>query len=127
MLRNIGSNWFLMAVTGLATFFLMPFNLAHLGNTQYGIWLVISALTAYLSLLLTDGERVLGVEAHLDGQDCGPLYPAGADDLSFVVLAGRFHGIEPDLDPVAADALALDAQLGRDEAPKGIADFLEEQ
>ncbi len=51
MLRNIGSNWFLMAVTGLATFFLMPFNLAHLGNTQYGIWLVISALTAYLSLL----------------------------------------------------------------------------
>ncbi len=51
MLRNIGSNWFLMAVTGLATFFLMPFNLAQIGNTQYGIWLVISALTAYLSLL----------------------------------------------------------------------------
>ncbi len=51
MLRNIGSNWFLMAVTGLATLFLMPFNLAHIGNTQYGLWLVISAITAYLSLL----------------------------------------------------------------------------
>ena len=51
MLRNIGSNWFVMAVTGLATFFLMPFNLAHIGKEQYGLWLVISALTAYLYLL----------------------------------------------------------------------------
>ena len=51
MLRNIGSNWFLMTVTGLATFFLMPFNLHHLGNAQYGIWLLISAQTAYLALL----------------------------------------------------------------------------
>lgn len=51
MLKNIGSNWFLMTVTGLATFFLMPFNLAHLGTLQYGIWLVISAQTAYLFLL----------------------------------------------------------------------------
>jgi O-antigen/teichoic acid export membrane protein len=51
MLKNIGSNWFLMAVTGVATFFLMPFNLAEIGNAQYGIWLVISALTAYLFLL----------------------------------------------------------------------------
>ncbi len=51
MLRNIGSNWFLMAVTGLATFFLMPLNLGELGNAQYGVWLVISSLTSYLSLL----------------------------------------------------------------------------
>ncbi len=51
MLKNVGSNWFLMAVTGLATFFLMPFNLHHLGTVQYGIWLVISAQTAYLFLL----------------------------------------------------------------------------
>jgi O-antigen/teichoic acid export membrane protein len=51
MLKNIGSNWFLMAVTGVATFFLMPFNLMAIGNAQYGIWLVISALTAYLFLL----------------------------------------------------------------------------
>ena len=51
MLKNIGSNWFLMTVTGLATFFLMPFNLTHLGKVQYGVWLVISAQTAYLFLL----------------------------------------------------------------------------
>lgn len=51
MLKNVGSNWFLMAVAGLATFFLMPFNLNHLGTVQYGIWLVISAQTAYLFLL----------------------------------------------------------------------------
>ncbi len=51
MLKNIGSNWFLMTVTGLATFFLMPFNLHHLGSAQYGVWLLISAQVAYLALL----------------------------------------------------------------------------
>ena len=51
MLRNIGSNWFLMAVNGLSMLVLMPFNLAHLGANQYGLWLVISALNAYLFLL----------------------------------------------------------------------------
>ena len=51
MLKNIGSNWFLMAVSGLSTLVLMPYNLAHLGASQYGLWLVISALTAYLFLL----------------------------------------------------------------------------
>ena len=51
MLRNIGSNWFLMAVNGLSMLVLMPFNLAHLGTNQYGLWLVISALNAYLFLL----------------------------------------------------------------------------
>ena len=51
MLRNIGSNWFLMVLTGLATFFLMPFNLGELGTEQYGIWLIISALMGYLFLL----------------------------------------------------------------------------
>ena len=51
MLRNIGSNWFLMAVTGVTTFVMMPFNLHQLGSEQYGVWLVISALTAYLFLL----------------------------------------------------------------------------
>lgn len=51
MLKNIGSNWFLLAVTILTTYFLVPFNLRTLGEEQYGLWLLIASLTGYLSLL----------------------------------------------------------------------------
>lgn len=51
MLKNVGSNWLLLAVTILATYFLVPFNLRHLGEEQYGLWLLIASITAYLSLL----------------------------------------------------------------------------
>ena len=51
MLKKIGSNWLLLVVTVLASYFLVPFNLRHLGKDQYGLWLLISSLTAYLSLL----------------------------------------------------------------------------
>jgi O-antigen/teichoic acid export membrane protein len=51
MLKNIGSNWFLLIVTVLCTYFLMPFNLHRLGTEQYGHWLLIASLTGYLTLL----------------------------------------------------------------------------
>jgi len=51
MLKKIGSNWLLLIVTILATYFLVPFNMRHLGKDQYGLWLLISSITAYLSLL----------------------------------------------------------------------------
>lgn len=51
MLKNVGSNWVLLLVTILATYFLVPFNLRHLGEEQYGLWLLICSLTGYLSLL----------------------------------------------------------------------------
>jgi O-antigen/teichoic acid export membrane protein len=51
MLKNVGSNWLLLVVTILATYFLVPFNLHHLGEEQYGLWLLIASITAYLSLL----------------------------------------------------------------------------
>ncbi|HRK19362.1 MAG TPA: polysaccharide biosynthesis C-terminal domain-containing protein [Hyphomicrobiaceae bacterium] len=51
MIKNIGSNWFLMALTAITTYVLMPFNLNSLGNENYGIWLIISSITAYLFLL----------------------------------------------------------------------------
>jgi O-antigen/teichoic acid export membrane protein len=51
MLKKIGSNWLLLLVTILATYFLIRFNLSHLGNAQYGLWLLICSITAYLSLL----------------------------------------------------------------------------
>jgi O-antigen/teichoic acid export membrane protein len=51
MLKKVGSNWLLLVATILATYFLVPFNLGRLGKEQYGLWLLISSITAYLSLL----------------------------------------------------------------------------
>jgi O-antigen/teichoic acid export membrane protein len=51
MLRNIGSNWGLTAVTIAATYVLTPFVIHTLGQDGYGTWTLITALTGYMSLL----------------------------------------------------------------------------
>src|SRR6266850_8597684 len=51
MLRNIGSNWMLMAVTLAATYFLTPFVIHTLGTDGYGTWTLITSITGYVSLL----------------------------------------------------------------------------
>jgi O-antigen/teichoic acid export membrane protein len=51
MLRNIGSNWVLTAVTIAATYFLTPFIIRTLGQDGYGTWTLITAMTGYMSLL----------------------------------------------------------------------------
>jgi len=51
MLKNISSHWVLLVVTIVSTFFLIPFNLAHLGEHKYGLWLIIASLNGYLLLL----------------------------------------------------------------------------
>jgi len=51
MLRNIGSNWALTAVTIAATYVLTPFVIHTLGQDGYGTWTLITALTGYMSLL----------------------------------------------------------------------------
>ena len=51
MLRNIGSNWALIALTIAATYFLTPFLIRTLGQDGYGTWTLITALTGYMSLL----------------------------------------------------------------------------
>jgi O-antigen/teichoic acid export membrane protein len=51
MLKNIGSNWVLIALTIAATYFLTPFLIRTLGQDGYGTWTLITALTGYISLL----------------------------------------------------------------------------
>jgi O-antigen/teichoic acid export membrane protein len=51
MLRNIGSNWVLTAVTIAATYFLTPFIIHTLGQEGYGTWTLITAMTGYMNLL----------------------------------------------------------------------------
>jgi O-antigen/teichoic acid export membrane protein len=51
MLRNIGSNWVLIALTMAATYFMTPFIIRTLGHDGYGTWTLITAMTGYMSLL----------------------------------------------------------------------------
>jgi len=52
MLRNIGSNWVLIALTIAATYFMTPFIIRTLGQDGYGTWTLITALTGYMNLLV---------------------------------------------------------------------------
>src|SRR5689334_12801808 len=51
MLRNIGSNWILLAVNVGTMYVLTPFVIHTLGNDAYGTWTLITALSGYLGLL----------------------------------------------------------------------------
>jgi O-antigen/teichoic acid export membrane protein len=51
MLKNISSGWLNLVVSVLAAYLLLKFNLRFLGEEQYGVLLVISSLTGYLTLL----------------------------------------------------------------------------
>ena len=51
MLRNIGSNWVLIALTIAATYFMTPFIIRTLGQDGYGTWTLITAMTGYMNLL----------------------------------------------------------------------------
>ena len=51
MLKNIGSNWLAIALTVAATYVLTPFVIDALGREGYGVWVLITAMTGYMSLL----------------------------------------------------------------------------
>ena len=49
--RNVFSNWVGYVVYVVVSFFLSPFMVHHLGNTGYGIWVLVGSLTGYLGIL----------------------------------------------------------------------------
>ena len=51
MLRNVGSNWVLIALTMAATYVMTPLIIHTLGQDGYGTWTLITATTGYMSLL----------------------------------------------------------------------------
>jgi O-antigen/teichoic acid export membrane protein len=50
-LKNIVSNWGGYVFSIVVTFFLSPFVVHHLGNSAYGVWVLMVSLTGYLGLL----------------------------------------------------------------------------
>jgi O-antigen/teichoic acid export membrane protein len=49
--RNVISNWATYLLGGIVSFFLSPFIVRHLGNSAYGIWVLLVSLTGYLGFL----------------------------------------------------------------------------
>ncbi len=49
--RNVLANWLTYLVSGAVSFFLSPFIVRHLGNSAYGIWVLLVSLTGYLGFL----------------------------------------------------------------------------
>lgn len=51
IVRNVMSNWGAYVIATGINFFLSPFVVRHLGNTEYGVWTLILGMTGYLGLL----------------------------------------------------------------------------
>lgn len=49
--RSVVSNWLTYLISGAVSFFLSPFIVRHLGNSGYGIWVLLVSLTGYLGFL----------------------------------------------------------------------------
>jgi O-antigen/teichoic acid export membrane protein len=49
--RSVLTNWLTYLVSGVVSFFLSPFIVRHLGNSAYGIWVLLVSLTGYLGFL----------------------------------------------------------------------------
>jgi O-antigen/teichoic acid export membrane protein len=50
-IKNVLASWFGLGTTMVVGFFLTPFILHQLGNTAYGLWVLLTAFTGYYGLL----------------------------------------------------------------------------
>lgn len=49
--RSVLSNWLTYLISGAVSFFLSPYIVRHLGNSAYGIWVLLVSVTGYLGFL----------------------------------------------------------------------------
>jgi len=57
LIRNIFSNWASVAINLAVAFLLSPFLVHSLGDSAYGLWVLVLSVTGYMGLLDT-GLRV---------------------------------------------------------------------
>jgi O-antigen/teichoic acid export membrane protein len=50
ILRNVGSSWFALGVNVVSGIFLSPYILHRLGDTAFGLWILIFSITGYYGL-----------------------------------------------------------------------------
>src|SRR5215471_2940086 len=51
IIRNFLMNWLAFGTTILAGFLMSPFLVRHLGDSVYGVWILIGSLAGYLGVL----------------------------------------------------------------------------
>ena len=107
VLNNIFSNWANLFVNLVISFFLAPFVVHSLGNTYYGIWVVMMQFTGYLYLLdlgvresiirYVSKYRAIGESIKLnDTLSAGLVFYSGIGFVAVLfslVLAGTFSFI----------------------------------
>src|ERR1044071_6127815 len=49
--RNISMDYFALGLEMAVGVVMLPFNVAHLGQAQYGLWVLAASITAYFSML----------------------------------------------------------------------------
>jgi O-antigen/teichoic acid export membrane protein len=49
--RNVSTRYLAIAVEALLGLVVLPFNVAHLGTSAYGLWMLTASVTAYFSIL----------------------------------------------------------------------------
>lgn len=49
--RNVGSRYALIIVNALIGLIVLPYNVAHLGSTAYGLWMLAASLTVYFTAI----------------------------------------------------------------------------
>lgn len=49
--RNVSVNYLVTGTELLIGLFMLPFNIAHLGQSTYGLWILVSSVTVYFSML----------------------------------------------------------------------------
>src|ERR1700757_739175 len=50
IIKNVGSSWFSLGINILVGIFLSPFILHRLGDTAFGIWVLIFSVTGYYGI-----------------------------------------------------------------------------
>lgn len=101
MFKSVGANWVVTLVTILVTYVLTPWTISRLGAGPYGLWLVITSLVSYLTLirggLPSASVRYLAEQVAADDQSridaaiasCMTLY-FWLSAVAFLVGAGMF-------------------------------------
>jgi O-antigen/teichoic acid export membrane protein len=122
--RNVLSNWGAFVLSAVVNFVLSPYVVHSLGNTGYGIWVLIGSLVGYLGLLDL-GVRgavmrfIANLHAASDHQEAGHMASAGlflfsisglaavAISIGLALGAGRFFTIPPEMVMTARIVLVI--------------------
>jgi O-antigen/teichoic acid export membrane protein len=98
LVRNILANWLALGVATIVGFFLTPFMLRHLGDTGFGLWVLVTTLTGYYGLLdfglrNSTSRFVAHYAANDDATDLGrvvstALFTNGAFGILVLAIAG---------------------------------------